>query len=286
MFHANRSQYVHLLDTILNEWSEVAPRWKKCSEIIALQYHLDNMNFIAWDFLDRKFQWKYLAAELLWYLSWDLHTHNISKYASLWWRIADRHWTVNSNYGYITLHKKLWTWKTQYETVLDSLRKDPDSRQAVIRYNDHDHAYESNSDFPCTLTNQFFIRDWLLHMVVNMRSNDMFYGFPFDFVWFALLWQSLAFDLWIKTWEIHWVSWSAHIYEDKIELAQKIILQCQEWNDDSANYFFWMNNSFNELKNWIVKDAPLLWSALENSPWQEKEFISTLINCDIRTYGK
>lgn len=266
-------------------WEDVSPRWKPCREKIALNFDMHDAKFLAWDIFGREFSWKYLAAELVWYLSWDLHTHQISKYAKLWWIISDRNWTVSSNYGYIVLHKKLWSWLTQYETVLETLKSDPDSRQAVIRYNDHDHSYEWNMDFPCTLTNQFFIRWGELHMIVSMRSNDMFFWFPYDFVWFWILLQSLALDLWIPTWRVHWISWSAHIYEPMYEKANAIIEAFKKQDDDLAVYEFQLRTSLNDLKHFTVQQNQFLWDALSEEA-QYADFIERYLDIRIESHGK
>lgn len=286
MFHNNKSQYQKLVHYIMAFWQDVSPRWKLCREKIALNFDMPDSRFLAWDIFGRDFSWKYLASELLWYLSWDLHTHQISRYAKLWWQISDQNETVNSNYGYIVLHKRLWNWKTQYEFVLDTLKNDRDSRQAVIRYNDHDHAYEWNKDFPCTLTNQFFIRNWELEMIVNMRSNDMFYGFPYDFVWFWLLNQSLALDLWVKPWMIHWISWSAHIYEPMFEKANAIIKAAKQWDDDLAVYSFDLRISLNELKFMAHKQNAFLWEELDSCNGEYIDFIEKYFAIIIDSHGK
>ena len=80
----------------------------------------------------------------------------------------------------------------------------------------------------CTLTNQFFIRNNKLIGIVNMRSNDVFYGLTYDIVWFSLVMQSLYIDL-IKYYpelelgEMHYNAASMHYYEDFYERVNNIL---------------------------------------------------------------
>ena len=267
-----------ILKEILETWTLVSPRWLLCKEKLSFNFIIDNPYVLACDFEDRNFPWKYLAAEMIWYLSWDLHSYSISQYAKLWWNISDTDNQVSSNYWHIVLHKKLWTWKTQYTTVLETLKKDKDTRQALIRYNSHEHAYEGNKDFPCTISNQFFIRHNKLHVIVNMRSNDMFFGFQYDVVWFWLLLQSLALDLNVDPGFIYWHTGSAHIYENMFEKASNIIK-----NPKWVQYSLFLEKSFIELRNEISNHSWYYWDRLKEYKWEEKKFITEYLWIEI--YG-
>lgn len=265
------STFPQILSDIMSTWEMISPRWLLCKEKISYHFSIDEPLWLACDFEWREFPWKYLAAEMIWYLSWDLSTFNIRKYAALWWRISDSDNQVNSNYWHIVLHKKLWTWLTQYDTVLESLKLDHETRQALIRYNAHEHAYPWNKDFPCTISNQFFIRNWKLDIVVNMRSNDMFFGFQFDVVWFWLLLQSVAKDIWVEPWKIYWHTGSAHIYDKMFEKANAIIAW---WN--IKWYLLVLNSSFRNTRNYILANPWDYWKKLDECQNDEdiKNFIS------------
>ena len=59
----------------------------------------------------------------------------------------------------------------QMQFVIDELRRNPDSRRAVIDI--RDNSYDAYSEDPACLQHmQFFIRDNKLHMKVLFRSND------------------------------------------------------------------------------------------------------------------
>jgi len=74
---------------------------------------------------------------------------------------------------------------TQMPYILEILRNQPSSRQAVISIwapNPRDP-----NDLPCTLTLQFLVRDKLLHCIVNMRSSDVYLGLPNDMFVFTMM---------------------------------------------------------------------------------------------------
>lgn len=71
------------------------------------------------------------------------------------------------NWAY-TYHSRI---AEQLPFILEELRRNPDSRRAVIDV--RDWKYDSQNDSPACLQHiQFFIRDGALHMKVLFRSND------------------------------------------------------------------------------------------------------------------
>jgi thymidylate synthase len=76
----------------------------------------------------------------------------------------------------------------QLETVYRRLKKDRDSRRAIINIGSVNWDWDDTClDIPCTQTWQFMIRDDKLDMVTTMRSQDLIKGLPNDlceFQWF------------------------------------------------------------------------------------------------------
>lgn len=92
----------------------------------------------------------------------------------------------NSNYGEMCLRLKNHIGITQLEWVVDKLKKDKSSRQAVAFYNSPNYQYWSNDDFVCTLTQMFTIKHNRLNSTVNIRSNDLINCFRFDSIWYKM----------------------------------------------------------------------------------------------------
>ena len=104
----------------------------------------------------------------------------------------------------------------QLEYVYNLLKKDPDSRQAVININAEVDKHDSK-DIPCTISLQVLIRESKLNMIVTMRSNDACFGTPLDISAFTFLQEVLAFWLGVKVgWYLHQAG-SLHVYDSTKE---------------------------------------------------------------------
>lgn len=119
--------------------------------------------------------------------------------------------------------------------VVDLLRRDPDSRQAVITLfdSDRDLGRPNVKDVPCTLSIQFFLRDGAfgpepedvrkyLQMWVVMRSNDAWLGLPYDLGQFSLLQFAIAQALGAEIGTYTHTVGSMHLYERNWEAAGNI----------------------------------------------------------------
>ena len=93
---------------------------------------------------DRKLSKKYLAAELEWYKSGDLNIEKIKKYSSMWSKICDENGNINSNYGYWAKYYMCSEHITQFNWCIKELYEDPNSRRAIINYNNPDHKYDGD----------------------------------------------------------------------------------------------------------------------------------------------
>lgn len=238
--------YKKIIRDISEKWIESSPRWIKVKELMNYSFEVDPYNIIS-EYNWIKFSWKYLCAELYWYLSMKLDTEFIWKYASLRTKIQNKDNTVNSNYWYIVLWRKSIydDNMTNIEWVLNSLMNDINSRQAVMLYNDQRYQKQDIKDFPCTLYQLFYIRNNTLYCTVNMRSNDMFYWLKYDIVWFSFVFQYVYKYLLnkynnLQIWNMTYIINNAHIYEKDYNKANNIIK-----SDISINYVFELNNLSN-----------------------------------------
>lgn len=207
---------------------ETQPRGEKVKEIINYSIVLDNPRNRVITFPERKTSMKYLLGEFIWYLSGSPNVQDINMYSKFWEAIAKEDGTVNSNYGTrIFGHSKLYPFN-QWNKAKELLHKDKDSRQAIIRINHAEDYTYANKDVPCTLTLQFFIRNNALHLVVNMRSNDIWRGYCNDQFQFTMLQELMMLELRefypeLELGKYYHNAASMHIYEMHFEAAQKII---------------------------------------------------------------
>ena len=144
---------------------------------------------------------EYIDAEIAWYESmstniYDIHKESGADAPAAWKYTANTHGEINSNYGYLVYSDKYFQ---QFQNAFDELMINPDSRRAQMIYNRPSIWAEYNengkSDFICTNAQTFYIRDGLLHMVSQMRSNDVVYGYKNDYAWAQYL-----MDKFVKQW--------------------------------------------------------------------------------------
>jgi thymidylate synthase len=87
------------------------------------------------------------------------------------------------------------------------------------------------SDFICTNAVQYLIRDGMLEVVVQMRSNDVVYGYRNDYAWQKYVQDKLVYDYNCGTkkadkiiaGKITWQVGSLHVYERHYSLIEKYI---------------------------------------------------------------
>ena len=166
----------------------------------------------------------YVERELQWYKSMSLYVEDIpGKTPAIWEQVADRSGKINSNYGWAIWHKDNGL---QYANVLNELtHANPNSRRAVMIYTRpsmwEDYKRDGMSDFMCTNAVQYMIRDNQLVAIVQMRSNDVVFGYRNDYAWQRYVADRLTEDLNLyRVPKIIWQVGNLHVYErhfDKVK---------------------------------------------------------------------
>lgn len=219
-----------LLDLIREPEYTTKPRDMKINEICDVSLVIENPLSCLYINSARSSQFKYIAAEFLWYFMGRRDVEYISKYAKFWESIKNSDDTVNSSYGWLLFNNPNEFGFTQYRWALESLAQDKDSRQAVLHFNLPSHQYSGNKDFVCTMYGIFQIRDNRLNFTVSMRSNDVILGLPTDVAFFTILQSQMLSHL--RTYAGYpelelgtytHISNSSHIYERHFEIASKMI---------------------------------------------------------------
>lgn len=207
---------------LLKNGTYVNPRAQKTLELQNVWLTLNDASKSIVELPERGINKKYLHGELEWYKSGSLNVKDIAKYSKFWNKIANPDGSVNSNYGFFAFYQKN-NGLNQYDWVVNSLKKDPDSRQAVINYNQPKHKYLNNKDFVCTLSQQFRrSNSGTLDSIVNMRSNDMIFGLTYDLPWFTYLQNRVSDDCGIGLGKYHHIAQSFHVYEKHFEMLESI----------------------------------------------------------------
>lgn len=162
---------------------------------------------------------EYAEREVIWYNSQSKNVYDLPKTPAIWRKVCDKHGNVNSNYGWVIFSEENGN---QYQHCVRTLRKDKDSRRAMMIYTRPEMQWEYNSngmsDFMCTNTVQILIRDNKLDYILNQRSCDAVFGAKNDLYWARHVQSSLVQDLLFDYPEleagdiIHQVG-SLHVYE-------------------------------------------------------------------------
>ena len=218
--------YVDLCRMIRDESDFISsPRGMKIKEKLGVQFRIRNIRDRLPHIEARNFSLSYFVAETLWYMSGSNSTEWISRYAPFWKDISDDGKTANSAYGarIFKLHPRIADGGlNQWDYVKNELRRDPDSRRAVIHIRTPDDSLHAVKDVPCTLALQFFIRESKLHLHVNMRSSDIILGIAYDVPAFTTMQEILANELNVELGEYVHTSNSLHCYERDFEMLDKI----------------------------------------------------------------
>ena len=221
-------QVFQLLEDLESAGQTSSPRGLVTKEANLATLEVDPLYPIM-DFSPRKFNWKYFAGELAWYLKGDTSIKFINNFSSFWKDITPSG-HANTNYGNLLFkpHPGSSVGVNQLEWVYDSLVKDPNTRQAVAFFNAPHFQYEGNKDFVCTMYVNFWIRKGYLDMKVQMRSNDIFFGLTYDAPWFSAIMQSMYLNLKqvypdLKLGVYYHCADNIHFYERHFEMAEKIL---------------------------------------------------------------
>ena len=224
-------------ETIKEVYTEAVNQLLSQKEMIGNTKELNNCCIIVHNpttkdlcFGKRKPSLKYLNAELNWYWSGDNSCEEIGKYASMWLKLTDDGKTSNSAYGYILFKKYGFN---QLEQIIELLKKDKNSRRAVLNISDPTLNRITTKDMQCTMSIQFLVRNNELQETVYMRSNDIYFGFPYDYVFFVSLGEYVGKKLNLKLGLYTHHATSLHMYERDfnkfdIDLDEKINLNIEK----------------------------------------------------------
>ena len=119
---------------------------------------------------------------------------------------------------------------TQLQEVVSVLVADPDSRQAQVIISRPDEMRRvispghkgADKDYPCTNGFTFRIRDGKLNMSVTMRSNDLYWGTPYDVAAFTLIQRLVAAVLGVPVGRYSHYAASMHYYATTAEKLNKV----------------------------------------------------------------
>ena len=88
---------------------------------------------------------------------------------------------------------------SQWTVAQNLLRHDPFTRRAVLLMSQPLAASDIDArDVACASSLQFLLRDGRLDALLHMRSNDAFWGLPYDVFLFTMLQELMAAELGVE----------------------------------------------------------------------------------------
>lgn len=207
-----------------------APRGRGTRERLAAHLTLTNPDANIITLRERKLNYAFMIAEWLYIMSGGNYADLITPFNRNIGPFAEDGRFAGA-YGPKVLE--------QLPYILQTLRRDPHSRQAVLTI--WRERPRDSKDVPCTVMLQFFLRDdgdllppgdgevvstrraRRLHAIVYMRSNDAWLGLPYDIFNFTQLQRYIAHQLGVPCGHYHHMVGSLHLYDDNHASAVRVV---------------------------------------------------------------
>lgn len=202
----------------------------------------------------RNMSLRYMLGELQWYMSGSNKVSDIAKFGKMWKDLSDDGETVNSAYGYRIFHQFGFD---QLQHCIDKLKKNPYDRQAVIHIKTPSNI--PTKDTPCTCHIQFTCFEGKLNAHVYMRSNDLWFGMPYDMAFFTTLQQIVAQKTGLPLGEyVHTVG-DMHIYEKHWSKYNDLLWQesaVEKFREERFAPWSWTKETPENIQRMIDGEVP------------------------------
>ena len=262
--------YARAIEEVLRRPDQTkSPRGMRCREVapLIMQFPVGADEQGLFESPARSTDRRYLAGEMMWYYHQRDDLASISRYSKFWARVANEDGTLNSAYGRLLFENVLEV--SEWQWAIESLAKDPDTRQAVMVIHRPMHHWHGNKDVPCTLNVAFNRRGEHLDMVVTMRSNDLWFGLPYDAPFFISLLRNASMLLDLVPGEYTHVALNMHAYEKDWATLERMLADGITGPEDPMprQELPWVNPSGNITRALALGTDPLARHMLEVSAW-------------------
>lgn len=214
--------YEELVNIIYNEgvWTNSNVRTKYADgtpatykAVAGISFRLDNSKNNAFLLTTKHVAWKAAIKEMYWI--YIMQSNNVTELEKLgtniWsaWKKPDD--TIGPAYGAI-ISKPTFGYKNQLEYVVETLKKDPNSRRVMINLWDIDSLPEMALT-PCCYNVLFNIIGGKLYMQLNIRSSDVALGLPFNIFQFQVLHKLIAHEVGVEPADMVVMISNLHYYD-------------------------------------------------------------------------
>lgn len=194
---------------------------------------------------NRKINRAFSIAEFLWIMSGRNDLEMINFYNKNISNFSNNGQILDGAYG-PKIHQQL-------KYVEQCFFNDQNTRQAIVTIWERNPS--QSKDIPCTISMQFLNNNGYLDMIVNMRSNDIWLGFPYDFYNFTMIQNYMSFKLGLNIGKYTHIAGSLHLYSTHFDKAKKIkndivrikdIKETEKINIDQLNELFLFEKKLRE----------------------------------------
>lgn len=255
------NSYLNLVSEILENGGKKAPRGQGISYFQNCLFKVNNPGTV-FSTPNRDYKFSYLNKELDLYFRGELSAEEFGKASKFWLQLANPDGNINSNYGYHVFYRpietKFGTIKNQWTYAKNQLLNDKDTRQALIFISTPSVQFEGNKDFICTLNYVFNIDEFnKLHLTVNRRSQDLYFGLPYDYAFEFLLLYKMWNELKNVYSELKIGSYTMfcnniHIYDRNKEIFENMLNDFKNNNIEIHNIIDNVNSDI--LKNYVLNE--------------------------------
>lgn len=270
--HGFAHAYNRLL-TELRQAPESSPRGMLTKELVGVQLRIVNpLSRLAYA-PGRRLSLPFAIAETLWIWSGRDDLAYVARYNKRYAQFSDDGKTLYGAYGSRA--------KEQLDRVVQQLTNDHDSRQAVVAIYDANDGVTITKDVPCTQGWQFLLREGKLSMICTMRSNDVFWGLPYDLFANTMIQEWMAKHIGVAVGEyIHQAgsmhayerhfSWLEHRYEEVIMPPMEHTSDMRQLHDIESAISSRRHVSMHGRGRW-VSDIALVLDAYWDTPVSRRE---------------
>lgn len=208
-----------LLQQLYHRGDAVSPRGVACYEVCGVKLRLTDARANLLVNEHRKLAYRFAVAEWLWIYFGHDDVATIERYNPNIARFSDDGVRFHGAYG-TRVYGGPTHGTDQWYQVIELLRRDRDTRQAVITIFGPRDVGANTKDVPCTLSLQFLLRRGRLNAILSMRSSDVWLGLPYDVFTFTMLQNIAAAQLGV---ELGWFQanlGSSHLYGSNVDDAK------------------------------------------------------------------
>src|SRR5690606_7299134 len=186
---------IHLCRALLLRGDEVSPRGMATRELLGVTFQIEDPRDRLTTLGARKWSPSLAVAELSWHLRGDENVDALAFYTPRWREFADSYGVVRGSCYGARIFTPGNNGRSQWDNVRNLLKRDKETRRAVLNFRGEEDVSSLTNDLSCTNTIQFIARDGKLHAFTSMRSNDAIWGVPYDVFLFTCLQELMALEV-------------------------------------------------------------------------------------------